>query len=170
MSHLAGGFVFAVFLVAAAVFDLRIRRIPNALTATCALAGFVLLLVIRNPAETRAGLTAFAVAVVAGGMMQWMRVIGGGDVKLFAASALWLRGASFDAALATAIAGGVLAAFYLRSSARRDVGLADGVSSGMSRLQLDDGPDMGRVPYGVAIAIGCLWTWFDGATPLRWNF
>ncbi len=161
--------MFVAFLVAAAVFDLRTRRIPNALTASCAFTGMISLLLHRNHVDTRAGLTAVAVVVLAGSLMQWLRLVGGGDVKLFAASALWLRGASLDAALATAFAGGVLALFYIRRRPRRDDGPMDDASHGMSRLQLDAGPDLDRVPYGVAIALGCLWTLFAGMPPLRGN-
>ncbi len=164
--HPVGGFVFVVFLVAAAVFDLRTRRIPNALTATCAFTGLMSMLLLRDSVETRAGLIACAVIIAVGSVMQWLRLVGGGDVKLFAASGFWLRGESLDAALATAVAGGVLALFFLRRSPRRGDGPSDGISHGMARLQLDDGPDAGRVPYGVAIAVGCLWTLFAGTSTL----
>ncbi len=155
--------MFSVFLVAAAVCDLRARRIPNALTAACASVGLFMLLLNQTQVSLSSALLACVLALVAGIVMQWMRLMGGGDVKLFAASALWLGSATFDAALATAVAGGVLAAFYLRSSARSVQEGGDGTSRGVARLQLDDQSDAGRVPYGVAIAVGCLWTWFDGS-------
>ena len=153
--------MFAGFLGAAAVFDLRARRIPNTLTAALAIAGILMLVVRQNHLPVQSAVIACVTALTAGILMQWLRLMGGGDVKLFAASALWLGPATLTAALATAVAGGVLALFFLRSSARPSTVGTDGTERGVARLQLDDGPDGGRVPYGVAIAAGCLWAWFD---------
>ena len=138
------------------------RLIPNTLTVAFAFGGFILLLLRQAHVDASAALLSCAAALVAGMLMQSMRLMGGGDVKLFAASALWLGPRILDAALVTALVGGVLGVFYLRSSARKLQPLADATTRGVARLQLDDASDKGRVPYGVAIAFGCVWTWFDG--------
>lgn len=162
VAHYASGLMFSGFLLVAAVSDLRTRRIPNGLTASFASGGCVLLLLSQPHVDASAALLSCAVAFLAGMLMQSMRLMGGGDVKLFAASALWLGPRILDASLVTALVGGVLAIFYLRSSARTLQPLADATPRGVARLQLDDASDKGRVPYGVAIAFGCVWTWFDG--------
>jgi prepilin signal peptidase PulO-like enzyme (type II secretory pathway) len=77
-------------LTAAAACDLRSRRIPNALTALTAFAGFVIALSGLGPASWQDGLVAGGISITVGMVLHAVRVIGGGDVKLFAASALWL--------------------------------------------------------------------------------
>jgi prepilin peptidase CpaA len=144
-----------LFLTAAAVSDLRTRRIPNALTALMALTGVAVGVSGSGPASWQSGLIAGGISLMAGMLLHTARVIGGGDIKLFAASAIWLGpAATVSAALATAIVGGVLALFFLRG--RRPAMPSGGTPS---RWQLDDTSDAPRVPYGVAIAGGCLWAW-----------
>ncbi len=156
---------FPAFLFAAALADLRTRRIPNVVTSLFALAGLIVCASGTGPASLRAGCVAGGISLVAGMAMRAMRVMGGGDVKLFAAAALWLGpAATVTAALATAICGGVAALYYLRAPASR-LALTR-PSDALRRLQLDDGPDDNRVPYGVAIAAGCLWAWWPQIGPL----
>lgn len=161
MSQIAASVVFIGFLVAAAAYDVWKRRIPNRLNAACALSGVVA--VMSGAAHTGVADAAQATAWVlaAGIVVQWLRLMGGGDVKLALAMAIWLGKASLTAWLVTAVAGGVVALFFVRRT--RTTPSADGVSAGggLSRLQLDDGPDLGRVPYGVALAIGGAWAWFS---------
>ncbi len=152
-----------LFLCAAAVSDLRHRSIPNLLTGGMAVIGVVLCLTGSGVVGVGPALLAGVVALVIGVLLQVARLIGGGDAKLFAALAIWIgpRG-SVDAVLATAIAGGVLALFFLRRFS--PVGGTVETQSAlplMSRLQLDEGRDFERVPYGVAVAAGGLWVWFS---------
>lgn len=157
---------FPLFLIAAAVCDVRTRRIPNVVTALMALAGLVVCWTGIGPASLRAGLLAGGLSLVVGMMLQMMRVMGGGDVKLFAAAAVWLGPApTTTAALATAIAGGLAGLYYLRTPALR-AAPSRIEPTPLSRLQLDDGPDDQRVPYGVAIAAGCLWAWWSLFAPI----
>ena len=152
-----------LFLGAAAVSDLRSRTIPNLLTGGMAVTGLVLCVTGRGVVRSGPALLAGSVALVIGVLLQLARVVGGGDVKLFAALAIWLGpSGSIDAALATAIAGGVLGVFFLRRPPRVVGGpRADCPVPVMSRLQLDDGRDFDRVPYGVAVAAGGLWVWWS---------
>jgi prepilin peptidase CpaA len=156
---------FPAFLIAGAICDFRTRRIPNLVTSLFALVGLVVCASGTGPASLRTGCLAGGISLVIGMAMHAMRVMGGGDVKLFAAAALWLGpAATLTAALATAIAGGVAALYYLRRPAsRRALGRP---SSVLDRLRLDDGPDDDRVPYGVAIAAGSLWAWWPQIRPL----
>jgi prepilin peptidase CpaA len=144
-------------VTAAAACDLRSRRIPNALTALTAFAGFVIALSGLGPASWQDGLVAGGISITVGMVLHAVRVIGGGDVKLFAASALWLGpSATVAAALATAICGGILALFFLRAHR-----LALPAPSLVGRLQLNSDADAPTVPYGLAVAIGCTWAWIS---------
>lgn len=131
----------ALFAVSA-VSDLRERRIPNLLTLSLALVGLARIgwgLAAGAPAPALAadlavGAAVFALATVGFGF----GLLGGGDVKLMAAGALWLgAGSVLPFLMATALAGGLLAMIFV---ARRL--LASGRSVAPS------------LPYGIAIAAG----------------
>jgi prepilin peptidase CpaA len=129
---------------AAAVTDGRVRRIPNPLPLGLALLGLA-----RIAAGLAAGagvvaaaldLAAAAAVFLAGAFAFRFRLLGGGDVKLLAAGALWLGAAALGPfLLATALAGGALALALLvvRLLRRPD---ADGIAASL--------------PYGIAIAAG----------------
>jgi prepilin peptidase CpaA len=146
-----------LLLAVAATCDVRSRRIPNALSALTAFAGFVVGVSGFGPASVQDGLIAFGISITVGMVLHAVRVIGGGDVKLFAAAALWLGpSATGAAALATAVGGGILALFFLRG--KRPALASPGTAA---RLQLDHDPGATTVPYGVAIAAGCAWAWIS---------
>ena len=159
------GFVLGLplFLVTAALSDLRSRSIPNALTGGMAVVGVVLCISGSSVIALQPALLASVVSLALGLLLQMARLVGGGDVKLFAAMAVWLGpSGSVNAALATAIAGGVLALFFLRRrTPANGEAKADGPVPMISRLQLDEGRDFDRVPYGVAVAAGGLWVWWS---------
>lgn|SRR5262245_49950496 len=100
----------AVVLTLACISDLRARRIPNALTAS-AVAGALLFHLMTG------GLTAVGWSLagcVVGALLFFpmfaLRGMGAGDVKLLAAVGAWLGPSQVAiAALATSIAGGVIA-------------------------------------------------------------
>lgn len=134
--------LFAGLLVTAAVGDWRSRIIPNRLVAAVALAAIPYWLAsgidLWPDGAIRLGLALllfalFAVAFALGAM-------GGGDVKLIAAVALWLPPASLAPWLMLmAVTGGALTlALYAwhRLRARRE------------RL---------AIPYGIAISFAALW-------------
>ena len=130
--------ILIVALLAGAVQDALRLRISN-LTSVAVLASGVCAAVIEGPsislwqnAAVFAAILALGTAAFAAGML------GGGDVKLLAASAVWvdLRHAVWLIALIF-LAGGVLAILYLISRPFR---------TQQNR----------RIPYGIAIAIGVL--------------
>ncbi len=145
--------VFVVLVVFAMVNDYDCRRIPNPIPVGLALA-FV-------PAGLIAGLdwTAFAihvgvcVGVLALGLIPFsMGRLGGGDVKLMAAIGLWtgLDGL-YPFALATAVAGGIMAVIVL--VLRTPPGQAILIRVPL----LQKGFGMGdQLPYAVAIGLGGL--------------
>lgn len=160
----------AALLLAAAAWDLRRRRVPNALV----LYGLLLGLALQVLAPTGPGLLQGgglglggallgAGAALALGLPLWgLRLLGAGDAKLLAMVGVWLGAAGvLQAALWTALAGGGLV-------------LAQGLSTGTlvaaltSTLRLlrhagaracgapprPRPPVTGRLPYAVAIAVG----------------
>ncbi len=142
----------AIALVVAAFTDLRRRQIDNWLNAGIALAAPLFWwssgLALWPDVAMQLGVAFAAFAILAG--MFALRMMGGGDVKLLTALALWVRPDLFlQLLLIMAIAGGVLtlvmAAWHLMRGRKE-------------RL---------AIPYGVAIAFGGLWVlavhYFPGA-------
>lgn len=104
--------------VAAAYTDIRSRRIPNSVSVALALLGLAriaMALIAGESALTAAldlaaAMTVFVLAAVA----FRFRLLGGGDVKLLAAGALWLGAAALGPyILFTAIFGGVMAILFV---------------------------------------------------------
>jgi prepilin peptidase CpaA len=152
---MAGGLLsaaaVAVFLLAA-WFDAAARRIPNALVLILAALGLARLLAglvghgsdgglgaVTPAADIGAALILFA----AGAALFHLSLVGGGDVKLIAAAALWLGSeATWPFLVVTAFAGGGLALAFLVWSAALSLPRAARPS----------------LPYGIAIATGGILT------------
>lgn len=134
--------ILAAMLIVAAIGDLRTRIIPNPLNAAIALTAIPFWFlsglewwpdIALRIAMATALFGLFAIAFSLGAM-------GGGDVKMVAALALWLPfGAVLKLLLIMSLAGGVLTLAML---ARQRVA--------RSSAELE-------VPYGVAIAFGGMW-------------
>lgn len=160
--------VFITLLVLAAGTDVRTGRIPNKLTGAGLAAAF-LLLAPSGPVALWGGVAGAALVFAITFPLWMVRALGGGDVKLLTVAGVFLgTGRVIPALLATALAGGVLA---LAEAARRGVLLTVLVRSRQlaghwaslgktgERLTLAS-PGAVTVPYGVAIAAGCLVAWF----------
>ncbi|ACL66339.1 peptidase A24A prepilin type IV [Anaeromyxobacter dehalogenans 2CP-1] len=141
-------------MAVAAASDLASRRIPNALSLTVAVAG---LAASTGPLQAASGLVASAICLALMLPLWRRRAIGGGDVKLLAAAAAWVRLEHlFVFGLAVALCGGLLALIVLARASAAELRLvrANAVASlAMSR------PAVARsagtsIPYGVAIALG----------------
>lgn len=158
-----GGLVFTVILVAAAIGDLRTRRIPNRLVAVLAVFG-VLFSVVQSP-----GLA--AVSRAGGGLLVglacWlpfyaMGWLGAGDVKLYAAAGAWLGPMrALDGALVGALAGAVLSLIWMvKAHGLQDSVRTLGLAAGTPQMLApgSSGPTSRRstLPYGIAIATGAL--------------
>lgn len=154
--------------LAAAVVDVRRQRIPNWLTYP----GIILGMVFRSVFFGWKGLlSSLAGCAIAGGIVlvfYMVRAMGAGDVKLLAAIGSMVGTQhAFVVLIATAIAGGVLAlAVALRSgqlgsTMRNTFALMRfHFSSGLNahpEITLDN-PSAARMPYGLAIAAGTLYT------------
>ena len=150
-----------VTATAAAVIDLRTGRIPNALTASAALAGLTL-------ATLR--LTGVSVPMaLAGGALGFVLMLpgrlfggtGGGDVKLMAAFGTLLGpGHIVIAFLCGAIAGGALALFHATRRGRVTVTIARTAQlvtgPGAARAAIDAAAPQTRFAYGPALAAGAV--------------
>jgi prepilin peptidase CpaA len=147
-------------MAAAAIIDLRTRRIPNALTASLAVAGIGL----AGLGFGRVGLGASLLGVVVGLLCMLpghlFGATGAGDVKLLAAAGALLGPADIvKAFIGTALAGGALALLVAlnRGRLRRTIETAARLAS---RRPVDAGdpgdaaPADRRFAYGPAIAIG----------------
>ena len=141
--------VLLAIIAAAAVSDIRSYTIPNAFPIVVA-ALFVLAVPLAGygPAQIGWHLLSAVIGFVVGFLMFVFRLMGGGDVKLFAALALWTPPGVFAGlAVAVALAGGllgagVIAALWIR---RRLDPTAPGAGAAVSKT---------RLPYGVAIFAG----------------
>lgn len=156
--------LLTVTLVTAALYDLTRFTLPNEISwivaglfiATAA-AHFSMLDILSHLAS---GAAVFALTFVL-----WRTgFMGGGDVKFWAATALWFRLADLPKQVfAVALTGGLVAlvlialrrglAHYARTADRKEL-----------QTQLPKGLQVGGpVPYGVAIAAGTLWALFTSA-------
>lgn len=153
--------VFAGFLLVAALWDATSLTIPNRLNAGLALLFVPAALVAGlSPLETAACVGfAFAILAVGAGLFAF-NLIGGGDVKLLAAAALWLGPqAGLEFLAWTAVSGGVLAVFLI--TLRKTGGaMLEPIAPRWAAPVLADN---GQIPYGVAIATGGLIAWPAGA-------
>ncbi|WP_309663133.1 prepilin peptidase [Sphingomonas sp.] len=133
--------LLAILLVVAAVIDIRTFTISNALSLTVALLAPLYWLSIALPlwpdAAIQLGIAVGVFILLAGAFYAGM--MGGGDVKLAAALAVWFSPAStFRFLVLMSLAGGVVTL----------------VAIAFHRLRKNAGRP--KIPYGVAIAFGGL--------------
>jgi len=135
--------MLSLLLVWAAASDVRDRRIPN-FCVLLVIALFLPWVIAGGPLVS--GLGAAAIGFAVGYPMFLFRVMGAGDVKLFAVAALFVGLGHLPLfALVTVMTGGVMALASLASRPRR----------ALAMMELRGKGDFGRgIPYGVAIAIG----------------
>ncbi|MCC7260371.1 MAG: prepilin peptidase, partial [Alphaproteobacteria bacterium] len=101
--------ILTCFLLAALAFDLTRYIIPNWIVGIIILLYPVMLVMTPESVDWVSGLTAFAVMFVAGMFIYALKLMGGGDIKLLAACALWTGTTeAWDLAFYTAMLGGVL--------------------------------------------------------------
>ncbi len=170
MTHSVAWWPTFVVLGIAVVIDIRSRRIPNWLSLPFMAAGTVM-------SAWRGGLPDFAqsiagigLAVAVGGVLCYLRGMGMGDLKLFAAVGAWVGPAQlFFALIATGIAGGFLAAGYAlwhgslgKSLDSTGELLADFGKRGFrphATIALNNAAAL-KMPYAPAIAIGTMFSFF----------
>ena len=156
--------VFPALVIIAAVKDATSFTIPNWISLALIVA-FVPAALFSGASLAAIGLClAMGVGALLVGMgMFAANWIGGGDAKLFAAAALWLGWpAAFSFMLATGMAGGVLTLAVLGLRSGWFAPIVAGGPTWVRKL----GATGGDIPYGVAIAIGALATFPQGALAL----
>lgn len=159
---IGGGACFTGVLLAASVSDIRSRRIPNALVLTLAALGVLYSALVLSPAEgVPRSLLGLAIGFGLWIPFYALRMLGAGDVKLFAAASCWLAPSQvLGAALLSALAGGVLSVVGLALA--HGIGLTTfRIAHGLRDPRLLATPlavPKGRktLPYGLAMAIGLL--------------
>jgi prepilin peptidase CpaA len=157
---LGSGVVFVALLLAGCVTDARERRIPNRLVATIACGAFAAVLASAGPAALLRGLAAGALGFAIWIPFYAVRMLGAGDVKFFAAAALWLTPAQvIHAALYTAFVGAGLSVLWLVLEHGPRFGLARAVMVvqtpiATARESHVRGPARRHIPYGIAMAVG----------------
>ncbi len=135
---------------AAAVTDVRTRRIPNVLTASLAVVALALH-ALGGLATLTDAVVIMLLVLLVGTLPFILGWFGGGDIKLIAACGAVVGSHGIAALLFDVlIAGGVLA-FIEAARRRRVVTLLRSTAS----VAIGAGPTLGlHVPYGVAIAAG----------------
>lgn len=154
MSAILVMIVLPVLLALSAGWDLASYTIPNHLSLAL-LVGFLAFCVSAGLPLAVLGshLAAFAVALAVGFALFAARCIGGGDAKLFAATALWLGfGDLLSYALVAALFGGALTLLLLFA---RRMPLPEGLSQRAWIVRLHSAGS--GIPYGVALAAGALY-------------
>ena len=159
--RVVGAVVFLGLLGAACVYDVRARRIPNSIVATLLACGLAFSL-LAAPGGIR-GLV-FGVSGLLVGLALWLpswlfRLLGAGDVKLYAAASAWLgaRG-SLNGAVCAAFAGGIMAVIWMlryRGLGGAALTLWAARANPRSLVQPVVAESPARVlPYSVALAAG----------------
>jgi prepilin peptidase CpaA len=145
--------VLPLLLALAAGWDLASYTIPNLLSVGIVAAFIAFALVVGLPAAAWGGHFAAAlVALVAAIALFALRLIGGGDAKLFAATALWFGFSDLMSyALVAALIGG---GFTIALLALRQVPLPPALIRRGWIARLHD--RRSGIPYGVALAAGAL--------------
>jgi prepilin peptidase CpaA len=159
----------AVLLIASAI-DIRSRRIPNWLVFPFLLAGFLVSLSGFGSIDFFQSLGGFALAVAVTGVLCWLRGMGLGDLKLYAAIGAWIGPEQLVVALVmTGIAGGVMALIWAACH-----GVLGESVNGVGDLLISwrtgfrphatlvlDNPATLKMPYAPAIAFGAIFSFFS---------
>ncbi|TCS18250.1 prepilin peptidase [Caulobacter sp. BK020] len=156
--------IFPALVVVAALKDVTSYTIPNWISLAL-IAAFAPIALVSGASLATLGLclaSGFVALLVGMGMFAagW---IGGGDAKLFAAAVLWLGWpATLPFMLVTGLAGGALTLGLLSLRS----GWFEPVLAGSPAWLRKLGAQGGDIPYGVAIAVGALAAFPQGALTL----
>jgi prepilin peptidase CpaA len=126
--------------------DVRSRRLPNLLCLLVGLLGLAHSLFFGGLGMAGSGLAHGAAALVVGALLFGFGIVGGGDAKYYAASAIWYP---IDQAASllfyVSVTGLILFAAWFAMRRLRGIKILKSATS-----------DSDKFPYGVAIAIGSL--------------
>jgi prepilin peptidase CpaA len=164
------GLAFVALLLGACVSDVRTRRIPNRIVAALAIGGMLFsMMSFGASAGAVRGLLGLGVGLLIWLPFHIVRLLGAGDVKLFAASSAWLGvSGALEGALVAALIGGALAIFWMVrargvANSARSVAIAIVAPSTMMHNDAASSSASVRLPYGVALAAGAAFVaWWPG--------
>jgi prepilin peptidase CpaA len=164
------GLAFVALLLSACVSDVRTRRIPNRIVAALAIGGILYsILSFGAGAGAVRGLLGLGVGLLIWLPFHIVRLLGAGDVKLFAAASAWLGvSGALEGALVAALIGGALAIFWMVrargvANSARSVAIAIVAPSTMMHNDAEGSSATVRLPYGVALAAGAaIVAWWPG--------
>jgi len=162
--------ILMLLLVGAAISDYRVHRIPNWLVLSGAVFGVICNTTLApSPyAHILFPFAGFAVGLLLFLPLYLVRAMGAGDVKLLAMVGAFLGpGDTFRASLASMIVGGVLSILFvlMHGTARRifhnlgsffQLSLLSVTSGSKRNHRIEADVSAGKLPYGVAIAIGTI--------------
>jgi prepilin peptidase CpaA len=138
-----------VFLVLAALEDLWRLQINDWVCGSVAAGAFLAVAVDGRVGQIWENLLLFALVLGLGTLLFVRGWMGGGDVKLLAASSLWFDlGQGWKMLVAVAMAGGLLALMFM---ALRVIPWPQSARNSFRSLRRDEG-----LPYGAAIAAGVI--------------
>jgi len=157
-------------VIIAAVIDIHSRRIPNWLSLPFLATGVAVSTVRGGVPGMLSSVAGIGLAVSIMGVFWYLRGMGLGDLKLLAAVGAWVGPGQLVLALvATGIAGGFLAVGYalwhgllgraLDGTAELILGLPKQGLRPHPTIALDNAVAL-RMPYGPAIAIGTIFSFF----------
>jgi prepilin peptidase CpaA len=161
-------------VIVAAVWDWRTRRIPNWLVALALIVALPLQIVLHGSLD---GIQIWFTGCLSGGLIllpgYLMRALGAGDVKLMAAVGAFCGAAlALEMAVIASAIGGVWALVWLLQRKRVRAGLSNTMSMlmTMSSQSNETGTtdrtmsvqSLGRLPFGVAIALSAVGTLMAG--------
>lgn len=146
--------ILGTLLAVAAAFDVAQRRVPNLVVAPLAAAGLAARWAADGPAAAGDGLLA-GIAVVAALAYPWARrMLGAGDVKLAAATAIWLGLGSVLTFLLYAGAAGIPVALAVKLSHRVQLARLPRAADGAAGVAVPAARE--TAPVAVAIALAAL--------------
>jgi prepilin peptidase CpaA len=159
-----------LILLIAVLYDYRTRKIPNYLIITGMIAAFAYHGLTEGYQALWFGFKGFMVGLMVLFLPFGMGWLGGGDVKLLGMIGAF-KGSLFvlGSFVFMALWGGLIAAAYLLSKGRLKETLKKMLSSlllaplgiaSLSTIESNDDPD--TFPYGLAIALGAVTSYFSG--------
>jgi len=173
MDVLAGA-ALVCFALAAAVTDIRSRRIPNWLTVGGAALGVGLSAAAGPPGAVLA-LLGLAAGLAVGVLLFIFKALGAGDAKFMAAIGAWAGWERLPAAYLAMLAGGAALALVwsarhrmLKATLASTSAMIGAATSGAGRLPpMMGGTAAGKFPYGVGLGLGAIawWFWAGGVLP-----
>lgn len=160
--------IIVLIALAGCAYDLRTRRIPNAITFGAALLAFVHAFATSGGSGLGLSIAGWAIGCALFLPLFIVRGLGAGDVKFLAALGAWFGPADlFTVIYYTAIAGGVMALVVVLRSGYLKSALANvwlllchwRITGFTAHAEISlDNPRAPRLPYGIAIAAGALTT------------